>query len=128
MADNTGFAANEPTVVAHFVIWLFTNVGVFLIGHTHLFTQVQWDSYTTGLVPIVTAALLSFSAWFWRTKLSPAWKVVEKDISKVGIDPTVIDQIAASVVQSIEVSILNKQAAAVTPVVAGPPPISNREA
>jgi hypothetical protein len=62
----TGFAENEPVVVAHIVLWVLANIGAFIVGHTHLFTSDQWSSFSTGLVPIITAAILSFSAMVAR--------------------------------------------------------------
>jgi hypothetical protein len=72
----TGFAENEPVVVAHIVLWVLANIGAFIVGHTHLFTSDQWSSFSTGLVPIITAAILSFSAMVARKYVTPFWKRV----------------------------------------------------
>jgi hypothetical protein len=109
----TGFASNEPVVVAHFVTWAFLQLGAIVVGHTNLVTQVQWNSLTTGLFPFVTAAILSVLAVVLRKYVSPAWKKVQGEAGKLGLpvpSNELIDQLAEQVYEAF----LNKQAAVVS--------------
>ena len=112
----TGFVENEPVIVGHFVLWLFVNLGAFIVGHTNLVTSDQWNSLTTGLVPFVTAALLSVIAFVVRKYVSPAWKKVSGELESHGFPIPTGDQLD-SIAEEIYEAILVKQiqSAAVAP-------------
>lgn len=115
----TGFVANEPVIVGHFILWLFVNLGAFVVGHTHLFTTAQWDSLTTGLVPFVTAIVLGIIGTFLRTKVTPAWKSFEQ---KMGINNDQLLEILNTWYQSVQTNNANNPPS--TPPL---PPISSLE-
>lgn len=75
---------SEPVIVAGVVLWLLTQLGAVLVGHTHWIQQSQWDTLVTTLVPIVSAAVIGVITWITRRFVSPAWKVVGGDLSKWG--------------------------------------------
>lgn len=117
----TGFIKNEPVIVSQFVLWVFLNVGAFVVGHTHLITNAQWSSLTSGLVPVVTAVLLGIIGAVVRKYVAPAWKVVSGDLTKWGIpQPTAaeLDAIAEQIYESLLVkhAQAEAQAAQVPPV------------
>jgi lysylphosphatidylglycerol synthetase-like protein (DUF2156 family) len=96
----SGFAKNEPVVVGHFVLWLLVNAGAFVVGHTHLVTQAQWDSLATGLVPTITAVILGAIALVMRRYVTPAWKkvsdVLDLNSQPVSVDPPGNDPVAGA--------------------------------
>lgn len=108
-----GFVENEPAIVAAFVAWLFANAGAFVVGHTHLVTNSQWGSLTTGVVPFVTAGVLSVIAFVLRKYVSPAWKVVEGDLGKHGF-PTPSTQQVDDLAEQIYEAFAYKHALAQT--------------
>lgn len=72
------FAAREPVLVAAFVVWLFTNVGSYLVAHSHnLVSADQWQQFSTWGVPAVSAGILALGAWVLRTKVTPWWKAIQ---------------------------------------------------
>jgi uncharacterized membrane-anchored protein len=92
----TGFISNEPVVVGHAVIWLLANLGAFIVQHSHhLISASQWANFSTGWVPYITAAVLSVSAWFIRTKVTPFWKKnVEPQVLKIGLTDAELEALA----------------------------------
>jgi hypothetical protein len=110
-AEKTGFVANEPVIVSHFVLWLFVNAGAFVVGHTHIVTSAQWDSLTTGLVPVVSAVVLGLIATVVRKYVSPAWKALSGGLSNAGI-PVPSNQQLDDIAQQIYESLLVKHAQA----------------
>jgi len=109
---HTGFVENEPAVVSHIVLGLLAILGEFVVGHTSLVTNSQWDTATTVLAPIVTAAVVAFSAWFWRRWLSPAWKVVEADLHKGGLTPEqeklIVDHVRSTLIDALDQKLVIK--------------------
>ena len=81
---NGGVLKNEPVLIGHFAIWLVLNLGIVLTSRYHVFTSTQWSAVSVELTPIVTAALLSLSAWLIRRVVRPAWKVAEADAARLG--------------------------------------------
>ena len=105
----TGFVENEPVIVGHFVLWLFVNIGAFIVGHTNLVTSDQWNSLTTGLVPFVTAAIVTAIAFVVRKYVSPAWKRVSGELEAHGVPVPTGEQLDALAEELYE-ALLIKQA------------------
>ena len=108
VAPKTGFAANEPVVVGGFVAWLFSLLGTFLIGHTHLITSDTWSALSTTLVPVVSAFALAVVAFVVRRYVQPAWKALTKETQKVGISDALLRQLVENGVVR-ELAALKKQ-------------------
>ena len=80
----TSFTKNEPVVVAHLVIWLLANLGAFVVQHSrHLINATQWADFSIGWTPYITAAILAISATVLRRYVSPTWRAVQRQESKV---------------------------------------------
>lgn len=82
----TGFASTEPVVVGHIVLWVLANIGGFVIAHSHhLLSATQWEHFSTGLTPYISAAVLGLSAFVLRKWVTPAWKAVDNKLTQYHI-------------------------------------------
>lgn len=95
--NQTGFFSNEPQVVQGVVLWVLTQVGALVLGHTSLVTSQQWSSLTTGLVPILSLIVIGAITLVWRRWLTPAWKVIQTDINRMPFGPEIEKIVAAQV-------------------------------
>jgi hypothetical protein len=80
------FTIDEPVVASSIGLWLVTNVGALLVGRTHLLTDKEWAPLASSITPIVIAAVLAVFAFIVRKVVAPAWKLVDDEAAKLGID------------------------------------------
>lgn len=97
----TDFAKSEVAIVGGFVAWLFTLAGTIVLGHTDLVTSQQWTTLSSFLVPIIAAAVISGITFVVRKYVTPVFKAVEKDVTKLGLPQETIDKIVAFVEQEV---------------------------
>lgn len=64
----------EPVLAGYLALWILTNVGALLIGHTHLVDSATWTAYATTLTPILTGLILGALSWLTRRVVEPLFK------------------------------------------------------
>lgn len=66
----------EPVLAGYLAVWILTNVGALLVGHTHLVDAATWGTIATSVTPILSALILGGLAWLTRKYVEPIIKKV----------------------------------------------------
>lgn len=84
MTEPTSLFKREPIIILAFVMWVLTNVGTILVGHTHLVTSSQWNAVSTYVAPLATAFALSTVAVVFRRFVAPVWRLADQEATRLG--------------------------------------------
>lgn len=82
---NGGLFRNEPVMVLHLVMYLLGNLGLWVVGRTHLVSSAEWSAGASAAAPVITGAVLFLQAWVIRRYVAPAWKSLQREAAKDGL-------------------------------------------
>jgi hypothetical protein len=108
MSASKDLLKNEPVLVGGFVFWLFSIIGSLITNHTDLVSASQWESVSTYLIPIVSAAAIAGIAWIVRKYVSPLAKNVKTKLEGEGIPDSILNVAASDAENAVATVIEDK--------------------
>lgn len=68
--------SSEPVLIGSAVLWVLTQAGAVVVGHTDLISGDQWSALSSALVPVITTVVIAVIGWITRGKVTPVAKLV----------------------------------------------------
>lgn len=70
----TDLIKKEPVLAGYIVVWVLTNLGALVVGHTHVVDSATWTTVATTVTPVLTGLVLGALSWLTRRVVEPLFK------------------------------------------------------